>query len=53
VGLRFPPLYSVRMKLCRKMRIANCGLPSLALQVGKGWAMNLRFPHVFSEDEMM
>jgi len=35
------------------MRIADCGLPPLALQDGKGWAMDLRFPFVFSEDEMM
>ena len=32
---------------------ADCGLPSLALKDGKGWAMDLHFPFVFSEDEMM
>ena len=47
------PLYSVRMKRCGQMRIADCGLPLLALQAGKGWAMDLRFPFVFSEDETM
>ena len=26
---------------------------SLALQAGRGWAMDLRFPSVFSEDETM
>ena len=35
------------------MQIVDCGLSSLALQAGKGWAMDLRFPFVFSEDEMM
>ena len=35
------------------MRIADCGLPSLALQAGKGWVMDLLFPFVFSEDETM
>ena len=39
------PLYSVRMK--------RCGLLSLALQACRGWAMDLRFPSLFSEDEMM
>ena len=39
------PLYLVRMK--------RCGLLSLALQDGIGWAMDLHFPSVFSDDEMM
>ena len=39
------PLYSMRMK--------RCGLLSLGLQAGREWAMDLRFPSVFSEDETM
>ena len=30
-----------------------CGLPSLVVQASIGWAMDLRFPFVFSEDETM
>jgi hypothetical protein len=35
------------------MWIADCGLSLLALQAGRGWAMDLRFPSIFSEDETM
>ena len=35
------------------MWIADFGLLSLALQVGRGWAMDLHLPSVFSEDETM
>ena len=50
MDLRFPSVFSEFETMWTD---ADCGLPSLALQDGKGWARDLQFPFVFSEDKIM